>query len=270
MNKIVLGIFSFIIFSCDLATNQQDVAKEQYSFSWDFSKSQDFIYSFDQFSKVAYTVDKGSPATWVGMASKNNLIVSIKDRNSADLSLDNISTHIIKYDSNQMPIDTVNRSGNSSMLLYGMDTLGSFEDINFKNLIAKWMPIPTNSMAIGDTFTVVMEMPFRYRGVVVMATGGNVLTFEGIETVEGRTCAKLNGAIKVTTGELSGELKGRYMNSINGTASYYFDLKNKMYYGADIKLTQRNSMVDPMSNSFAGSVNTESYTLRLSKVVAQN
>ncbi len=260
MKKLIFGLVALVSMSCDMGA-------EKTEFSWDFSKIQTYIYSFEQVANVEYTIEKNGTGTRARMISKGHLSISIKENNLADFSLTDISTDIIKYNKHGLPRDTVTRN-TPPTVFQNMKPTSTFDEESANLLITKIMPLPTHTIGIGDTVNIPLQMTFRYSGYVLYAKGANVLTFDRMETIDNRTCAVLTGELNLAINEVPQNMKGSYENTTIGKGTYYFDIENQIYYGADVTISQVNSM--DSSSGYARSSNEEKYIIRLLSVGSQD
>lgn len=204
-------------------------------FQWNFSQPRKFVYSFSQIVDGENRWNKDRPIDKTHMAAVGHVNVRVKENKLADLSLTDIEVKSVDYGGDGTPEDTVTTEM-STTVVQDMKADGSFDDSNADILFGLLFPLPNKSLKKGDVDEIPMQMPFNISGSRLFAKGQNTLTFRGYEEIEGRKCAVLNGIINISKLDIPEELKGEYKFSTTGDATYYFDLENGYYVGADIKL----------------------------------
>lgn len=237
MKKVLLGLSILIVASCGngntkLAETENSGAAQ---FRWDFSKKRKFIYSFSQTVNGENKMDKDRPANKTYMTGVGHLNIRVKEKNLAVLSLTDVETQIVMYNEDGTPKDTMTQKVPAPVVM-DMKPDGSFGDSNTDILLDMLCPLPNKSLSKGDSDEIPMLMPFNANGSRLFAKGQNVLTFTGYEEIEGHNCAVLNGVFDISKLDIPEELKGEYECSAKGNATYYFDLENGFYVGADVKM----------------------------------
>lgn len=237
MNKILLGLSILILASCgsDNSTSTKTENSNETQFQWDFSKQRKFIYSFSQTVNGENKMDKDRPAEKTYMTGIGHLNVRVKENNLADLSLTGIEMQIIIFNEDGTPRDTMTQKAPVNVV-QDMKPDGSFSDSNVDILFDMLFPLPNKDLEKGDSDEIPMKMPFNVNGSRLYSKGQNTLTFKGFKEIEGRNCAVLKGIINVSKLDVPEELKGDYECSSTGNATYYFDLENGYYVGADIQM----------------------------------
>jgi hypothetical protein len=236
MKKILLGLSILILASCGNGNSQSSETSNtsQSHFEWNFSKKRKFIYSFSQ-TVNGENMDKDGSADKTYMTGIGHLNVRVKENNLADLSLTDIEMQMIMYNEDGTPRDTMTQKAPANVV-QDMKPDGSFGDSNTDILFDMLFPLPNKKLAKGDSDEIPMQMPFNANGSRLFSKGQNTLTFIGYEEIEGRNCAVLKGVINISKLDVPEELKGEYECSTTGNATYYFDLENGYYVGADIKM----------------------------------
>lgn len=237
MKKILLGLSILIFASCGNANTKSTETEKssQSQFQWDFSKQRKFIYSFSQTVNGENKMDKERPAQKTYMTGVGHLNVRVKENNLADISLTDIEMEMIIFNEDGTPRDTMTQKAPTNVV-QDMKPNGSFGDSNTDILFDMLFPLPNKNLEKGDSDEIPMQMPFNANGTRLFAKGQNTLTFAGYEEIEGRNCAVLKGVIDISKLDIPKELKGEYECSTTGNATYYFDLENGFYVGADIQM----------------------------------
>ena len=249
MNKILLGLSILILSSCGNGNSQSSETSNtsQSQFEWDFSKKRKFIYSFSQTVNGENKMDKDRPAEKTYMTGVGHLNLRVKENNLADLSLTDVEMNMIMFNEDGTPRDTMTQKAPTNVV-QDMKPDGSFGDSNTDILFDMLFPLPNKKLEKGDSDEVPMQMPFNANGSRLFSKGQNTLTFTGYEEIEGRNCAVLKGEIDISKLDVPDELKGEYECSTTGNATYYFDLENGFYVGADIQMVM-DVMMDSESEN---------------------
>ena len=243
MNKILLGLSILIFASCGNGSSKSNKTENpsESQFQWDFSKQRKFIYSFSQTVNGENKMDKDRPAEKTYMTGVGHLNVRVKENNLADLSLTDIEMKMIMFNEDGTPRDTMTQKAPTNVV-QDMKPDGSFGDSNTDILFDMLFPLPNKNLKKGDSDEIPMQMPFNANGSRLYSKGQNTLTFTGYEEIEDRNCAVLIGVIDISNLDIPEELEGDYECSTTGNATYYFDLENGFYVGADIKMVMDVTM----------------------------
>tara|TARA_B100000674_G_C37837410_1_gene913573 strand:- start:453 stop:1277 length:825 start_codon:yes stop_codon:yes gene_type:complete len=244
MKKIILGLSILILASCGSENSKSTETDNPNGtqFQWDFGKQRTFIYSFSQTVNGENQMGKDRPADKTYMTGIGHLNVRVKENNLADLSLTDIEMKMVRYDQEGTPKDTMTQKVPANVV-QEMKPNGSFDDSNKDILFKMLFPLPNKDLEKGDSDEITMQMPFNANGSRLFSKGQNTLTFKGYKEIEGRNCVVLKGEIDISNLDVPEELKGEYECSTLGNATYYFDLENRYYVGADIKMVM-NVMMD--------------------------
>lgn len=237
MKKILLGLSILILVSCGSENSKSTETGNsiESQFKWDFSRQRKFVYSFSQTVNGENKMDKDRPTEKTYMTGVGNLNVRVKENNLADLSLTDIEMKMIMFNEDGTPRDTMTQKAPTNVV-QDMKSDGSFGDSNTDILFDMLFPLPNKNLEKGESDEIPMQMPFNANGSKLFSKGQNTLTFTGYEEIEGRNCAVLKGVIDISKLDVPEELKGEYECSTTGNATYYFDLENGYYVGADIEM----------------------------------
>lgn len=239
MKRVFYGFLILIIAGCGQQNANNDTKGSK--FTWDFSKPKKLIYSYSQTVNNENKMRRDEPTDKTYMTAIGNLNIKIKENNLADLSLTNIEMKSVDSDFEGNPRDTMTQKM-PPQVLQDMKPDGSFSDSNIDIMFKMLFPLPSKDLKEGENEKVAMQMPFNANGSRLIAKGFNTLKFSGFETIQDRECAVLIGAIDISDMKIPEELKGEYKNSTIGKATYYFDLKDRIYVGADIDMTMEAFM----------------------------
>lgn len=273
MKNLILLVSALALVSCgdnrSHSTRSGDTTESK--FVWDFSKERTFIYSFSQ--EVQNENNMGRTETVeqkTYMTATGHLHVRVKDNNLADLSFIDIKTKMVSYEDDGTPGDTIAHDSPLN-IVQDMKPDGSFDDSNSEIMFGLLFPLPNIQAKEGESGHIPMKLPFNANGSRLFAKGQNTLTFTGFEEVEGITCAVLEGEIDVSDLDVPEELTGEYESSMIGEATYYFDLKNGYYVGADIHMQMAALMDSEIEGeeNFGRYMEIKSdniYTIRLEKI----
>lgn len=237
MNKILLGLSILIFASCGNGSTKSNLIgnSSESQFQWDFSKQRKFIYSYSQIVNGESTMDKEGTALKTYVEGVGHLNIRVKENNLADLSLTDIDMKMVTFKDEESPRDTMTQKVPNSVV-QDMKPDGSFGVSTTDILFDVLFPLPTTNLGKGDSEEIPMQMPFNAYGSELHSKGQNTLTFTGYEEIEGRNCAVLKGVIDISKLDIPEELKGEFECSTTGYATYYFDLEDGCYVGADIQM----------------------------------
>ena len=270
MNKILLGLSILIFISCENGSTKSNKTENsnESQFQWDFGKQRKFIYSFSQTVNGETKMDKNRPAKKTYLTGIGHLNVRVKENNLADLSLTDIEMKMIMFNEDGSPKDTMTHKAPTNVV-QDMKPDGSFGDSNKDILFDMLFPLPNKNLEKGDSDEIPMQMPFNANGSRLYAKGQNTLTFLGYEEMEGRNCAVLKGVIDISKLDIPEELKGEYECSTSGKATYYFDLENGFYVGADIQMVMdvmMDSEIEDDLGMFMKMKSDNVYKIRLEEI----
>ncbi|WP_027418194.1 hypothetical protein [Crocinitomix catalasitica] len=234
MKKYFYTLLVLALAACGQDTNNKSGNGTE--FSWDFSQPKTINYAYTQTVNSWNKMDRDRPEKSIHMTAIGNLTIVTKDDNLADLSLVDI----------EMTSTDTDLEGNISspmvtqaplQLITNMQEDGLFHRDAEDNMFKMILPLPNEVLDQGDKAEIPLDMPFNANGTRLISEGFNTLEFIGIEQFESRECAVLKGTIDVSEMEIPTQLKGDYKNSTIGEATYYFDLNERIYVGADINIT---------------------------------
>lgn len=239
-------------------------------FKWDFNQPKKLVYSFSQeiINKDKSSKDREFEESY--MEAKGDLYVRIKEDETADLSLTDVKMKSMTIDFDGNPRDTTSMEM-PPIVIQGMKTDGSFEDSNTDIMFKILFPLPKTNLDKGESDKIPMQIPFNANGSRLFADGFNTLTYNGTETLEGRVCAVLKGNIDISKMNVPEELSGKYDLSTTGTCTYYFDLEDQIYVGADIKLVM-TAMMDTETDKdydfgmYMNMINNNTFKIRLKRI----
>lgn len=251
IDKILYGIALVLLSSCgnDNTLKVEDNNSNGSSnteFIWDFSKEKKYVYSYSQTVNAENQMSKNGLTSKSYMTGNGNVNVRVKSNNLADLSLTNIEMSMIMFNEDGTPRDTMTNTVPANVV-QDMKPNGSFGQENVDVLFDILFPLPSYDLKDGESDKILMKIPFNANGSRLFSEGYNTLTFSGYKTVEGRKCAVLKGKLDVSKLKIPEELEGQYKSATTGSATYYFDLKEHCYVGADIHM-----VMDIMMDSETG------------------
>ena len=213
-------------------------------FVWDFSKQKTFVYSFTQTVQVKDMSDKNNPPRKNKTVVIGKLKIEVKPEHKANLKMTDIKMNVIEYNLDGTSKDTLVQQMPGQSVA-DMNPDGSFANSNHNILFDILFPLPKTDLSIGGTEALALEMPFTAEETALFIKGQNALTFSGYETYESKECAVLKGTIDVSELDLPEHIKGNYKSAATGEATYYFDLDNQYYVGAEIHLLMEALMDTP-------------------------
>ncbi len=237
MKKTLLGLSLILIVGCGNSSIQK-TEKNNLTvshFEWNFNKPRKIIYSFYQSIKDESKTAKDSPFNKKDLIGKGYFNVRVKENNLADLSLTDIGVKMVLINNKGIPGDTITQKLQNTVF-QNMKSDGSFNDSNTDMMIDMLVPLPKKDLKLGESYEVPMQIPFNVNGSLLYSKGNNILMFEGYEKIEERNCAVLKGKINISDLEIPEELSGEYKCSMIGNSTYYFDLEEGCYVGADLQM----------------------------------
>lgn len=273
MKKLFLGLSVLILASCvnENSQSSEDSNLEQSQFQWDFSKKRKFIYSFSQTTSAENKMDKDRPASKTYFTGIGHLNIRVKENNLADLSLTDIDMNYVSFNDDGTPRDTMTQKNTPATVVQDMKPDGSFKAENTNILFDMILPLPTRKLNKGESEEIPLQVPFNFNGAYLNSKGHNTLTFVGFENIDGRNCAVFKGVIDISKLDIPEEIEGEYKSSTTGHGTYYFDLKNGVYVGANVEIN-KVIMMDSESNGeddlgmYADTRSTDIIKIRLEKI----
>jgi len=235
MKKILLGLSMLVLAGCG-GPNSNSTETIGSGFEWDFSKKQKFIYVFSQTVHGENKMDRDRPAEKSFLTGIGHLNVRVKEDTLADLSLTDIEIKRVNYDLEGSPLDSIDQEVPVTVL-QDMKPDGSYGDTRSDLLFDMLLPLPDRDLKEGESDEIPMQMPFNANGSSLFVKGQNTMTFKGYEEIDGRNCAVLEGVTDISMLDIPEELKGEYKCAVTGTGTYYFDLEQGHYVGADIQIS---------------------------------
>lgn len=244
MKKYIVLAFILFLIGCNSEETKENSSNysENKDFIWDFSTKKTFVYSYSQKVNSSNKMDKNDLKSKSYISANGLLKVRVKDNSMADLSLIDIKSKIVSFDEKGEPKGDTIENTNPANVIQDMKSDGSFSDQNANIMFDILFPLPSTDLKMNESEKIALQMPFNANGSRLISKGYNNLTFKKYETIENRKCAVLEGTIDITKFEIPEELKGDYKNATTGLATYYFDLENHFYVGADIQLLMEMMM----------------------------
>ncbi len=272
MRKILLGLSTLILISCGTSKNSSDQKStiDQNDFVWDFSQPKKYIYTYWQEVDVTNNMDKDMQADKSKIIGNGYLNVRVKENNLADLSLTDLKMDMIMFDDNGKAKDTMSNTAPASVI-QDMKPNSTFGNDNHNFIFDLIFPLPKKKLKVGEKDKIPMEMPFNTNGSKLSVKGFNTLEFVGMEKYEGKEVAILKGNIDITNLEIPEELNGTYKSSSIGKGTYYFDIENQYFVGAELQMTMKilidteTSEKDDMG-MFADMQSDNKFKIRLEKI----
>ncbi|RYM34109.1 hypothetical protein ERX46_09115 [Brumimicrobium glaciale] len=272
IEKIIFATVIILLSSCgSIPKEKVAVDSKNKQFIWDFSKEKIYVYSYTQAVETENKMSKSEATTKTFMTGKGNLNVQVKPNNLADLSLTNLKLSMIMFNKDGTPRDTMTNE-TAPTVAQDMRPNGSFDEPNSNTLFNIVFPLPSIDLKEGQSDKIPMKIPFNANGSVLFSKGFNTLTFVGFKTIQDRKCAVLEGIIDISKLEKPEELKGEYKSATTGNASYYFDIDNHCYVGADIHIimTAMMNTESESQDSFGMYIEMKSdnvFKIRLERIV---
>ena len=204
-------------------------------FIWDFSEARKYSYSYSQSVNVESQLSREGALSKTTITGSGKLNVLVKPNDVAEITLKDIETKMSTYNEDGSTGKTSSRVLPATVV-QGMKPNGRFDQPNVNPLFDLLFPLPSYDFKEGESDKIPMKIPYNANGSSLFIEGFNTLTFEGYETIEGRKCAVMKGVIDVSKLDIPDEIEGNYEGSTTGNATYYFDLEDHCYVGADIHM----------------------------------
>ncbi len=232
-NKLI-----FILIALLLSCKSQKI-------EWDFNKEKKIKYSYTQNTTSNFKINNNT--TKSKAVAKGFLDVIVKKNRTADLSLQ-IKMYMLDK-KGKIKDSLINTP---KLTVRDMKSDGTFKSKNKNILFDLVFPLPAKKIKKGKQFIIPMEMPWKSNGRNLTIKGTNTLKYIGYKKINNIQCILFNGKIDVSDIEIPKKIKGTHQSSLKGYGSYYFDPKNNIYMGADIKIVIENK---------GGSVKHSSYNI---------
>jgi hypothetical protein len=260
MKKIVLGFILLTLISC----------ADKKSFTWDFSSQKKIIYSYSQIIESKNQLGVNNILNKSKTIANGSLNVIVKDNNLANLSITDLKLNMIQFNKDGIAGDTL-KNATSMSIPQNMKSNGVFDTEN-KNIIFDIIfPLPLKSLEVGQKDKIPMRIPFNIENSKLFVNGFNTLEYIGDELFENKKCAVLKGVINVSDLKVPEIYKGIYKGETIGSATYYFDIDNKYFVGADIQMNMnilsdaQKDRPDDIKNYFH--INSDNkFKIRLKKI----
>lgn len=272
MRKIIFCLLVLTLISCGNKnkSSEHSSTSDQKEFLWDFSQPKKYIYSYWQEVDGTNIMDKNSSADKSKIIGNGFLNVRVKENNLADLSLTELKTDMILFDESGKPRDTISDTAPASVI-QDMKPNSTFGNNNHNFVFDLIFPLPKKKLEVGEKDKIPMEMPFSANGSRLTVKGFNTLEFVGMEKFDGKEVAVIEGKIDISSLEIPEELNGEYKSTSIGNGTYYFDLENQHFVGADIQLTMK-ALIDTETDEkdnigmFADMQSDNTFKIRLDKI----
>jgi len=219
---------------------------------WDFSGKRVYSYSYSQkISSIGhfYTELEGDdtpePATTSEL--KGKMFLKSEGDRTARLVLEDLKV-IMELDIPESEEPKQMESQAPPMVIQGvqedgtMKLGGTAQEILLKTLF----PIPPTALKVGESVSVPATMPFNAMGSALYVTGTSVTTLTDYVALYGRTCAKLETIIDISTLKVPEELKGTYRCQVRGKSVFFFDVQGKRFLSGRVALIMGMRVEAPM------------------------
>jgi len=266
MKKILFGLTLILLAGCGKENKKSDSNE----FVLDFNSQKKFIYTYSQTSTSETQWKKNEAFQKTKSDANGQLNIRIKENNLADLSVTNLKTNLITLDDKGVAVDTMSNT-TQAMVIQNMNQKGGFENYDHNIMFDLIFPLPTKNLKIGETDKIPMQIPFNVNGSKLYIKGFNEIKYSGTKVLNGTECAVLNGTIDISELEIPEELESLYESKTTGNGTYYFNLKDKYFVGADINIIMATSSSPKTENSennlvFGTMKNSTEITIRLKEI----
>jgi len=218
---------------------------------WNFSGEK--VYPYDFMQKVIVTsemdgifVGKTEQSNSQIMKGKGKLSLKSEEHSIARCVLEDLT---IRMEINLPDCDEpeITQMQAPPMVIEGIKEDGSMEignssqELLFKTLF----PIPPIPMEIGNSVTVPVQMPFNAMGSLLHVIGSSEIKLVDYVQIDGKTCAKLETEIDLSTLNVPVEMKGDYQCQVKGRSIFYFNIENRHFMSGKVALLMRIRVVAP-------------------------
>jgi hypothetical protein len=209
---------------------------------WDFSGSK--VYPFDFLQKIIAEsemddiFDNGNrKSNTQSMEGYGKLSLKSEGNDVARLVLEDLTVSMaIDIPDTDKP--KVMRSQAPPIVIQGIREDGSMKLGNSSQelLLKTLFPIPPSPLEIGESVSVPAQMPFNAMGSVLHVTGNSEIKLVDYVQIDGRTCAKLETDIDISTLNVPTELKGEYQCRVKGRSVFYFNIEDRHFMSGRVAM----------------------------------
>lgn len=209
---------------------------------WDFSGNK--VYPFDFSQKIImknemddmFGNETRQPSTQ-NMEGYGKLSLKSEGNNVARFVLEDL-TMSMEIDIPDSDESKVMKSQAPPIVIQGIKEDGSMklgnssQELLFKTLF----PLPPNPLTIGESVSVPAQMPFNVMGSLLHVTGNSKIKLVDYVQINGKTCAKLQTEIDISTLNVPEELKGNYKCQVKGRSMFYFNIEDRHFMSGRVAM----------------------------------
>ncbi len=201
-------------------------------FRWDFSDTQKaFLYDYQQ--EVEMLTQTGTTHTDETeiqeqyMKAKGRLQIVPRRNRTADLLLQNVRAEM-RMGGASAPTET---QVMPAVEISGLreDGSGGSGDAAHETFLRMLFPLPTKSLAVGESVRIPAEMPYQVGDESFQVRGFSEITLVGYVYIEDRLCAKLSIVSDISQLELPARIQGQHGLSARGNSVFYFDVEERAF-----------------------------------------
>jgi hypothetical protein len=211
-------------------------------FRWDFSGKQVYQYEFSQLVLVTSEIgnmhgNEASKASHQSIQGDGKLSLKSEGNKSARLVLENL-TMSMEVEIPESDEPQIIQSQAPPIVIQGVQEDGSMKLGNSGQeiLLKTLFPIPPKPLKVGQSVSVPAEMPFNVMGSLLHVKGKTDIKLSDYVQVNGKTCAKLETEIDISTLNVPVELKGEYQCQIKGRSIFFFNVEDKHFVAGRVAM----------------------------------
>ena len=224
---------------------------------WDFSEERVYTYAYEQEMRVKTDLGPGFRgdlgAAEQSISGQGALLIKSQGDGTADLVLKDmkIATRV-DWGNGKKP-ETLEMAAPVMVVQdVAEDGSASFGDSSQALLLKMLFPLPTESLALGESDEVPVQLPFNAMGSVLQVKGRMRITLTRYVEIGDRTCAQLDGDIDISELDVPAELEGDYHCSMKGQSVFFFDVSERCFVSGETALLMRMDVDAPMPSMSVG------------------
>lgn len=238
--------------------------KEAPLLRWDFSEDHVYPYDFHQDTVTEHQIDDGfgsfqGQTNTQQMESNGRLSLKSEGNHIARFVLENltVSMEIDLSDSGEPQTMT---SQAPPFVIQGIKEDGRMQLGNSPQelLLRTLFPIPPEPLAMGESVSIPAQMPFNAMGSLLQVTGHLETRLANYVLIDGKTCAKLETDIDISTLNPPEELEGDYRCQVKGKSVFYFNIEDRHFMSGKVAMLMSMRIEAPApSVDFSGESDTD-------------
>jgi hypothetical protein len=209
---------------------------------WDFSGDKVYPFDFSQKMIMKNEMDSMSgnenrQVTTQNMEGYGKLSLKSEGNNIARFVLEDLTVNIqISVPDSNEP--KVMKSQAPPIVIQGIKEDGSMKLGNSAQelLLKTLFPLPPTPLKIGESVSIPAQMPFNAMGSLLHVTGNSEIKLAGYVQINGKTCAKLQTEIDISTLNVPEEIQGSYKCQVKGRSIFYFNIEDRHFMSGRVAM----------------------------------